>query len=329
MRTPGYIISVAILATWAAIAGAQVFQPALRLRQVEGLRKLGPQALRQLAESGNTEAMFLYAVQHMTHQMHETTNLTEIVQWFRKAADLGSGPAQAYMAAQAITGFNGVVDEPEALMWARKSADSGDLNGQFILAHFYRGGVGTPRNQDDEPDAILQRIADKNHGLALALAADRLLRDKTTPLDGVRAWDMAVQARENSAWTQLLYTMTSGHRQMEKPPADALGRYIWALDRAEDDNPHALHLMGQTFSAGEIAPVNNAKAFAWFKKAADAGHLPAWERLGYFYEKGLGVPADRNRAIESYRKAAAISATAKEALDRLTKQSGEAQGKRE
>ena len=321
MRTWAYIIAVAMLAIWAAVASAQVFQPALRFSKVEGLRKLDAKDLRQLAESGNTEAMFLYAVQHMTHRFHETTNMTEIVKWFRRAADLGHGEAQAYMAAQAITGFDGEVDEPEALLWARKSADGGNLNGSFILSHFYRAGVGTPRNQDDEPDAILQRIAAKNHGMAQALAADQMLRDKTSPLDGVRAWDLAVKARENSAWTSLISSMRSRHRQMEKPPADALGRYVWALDRAEDDNPLALHLMGMTFSAGEVTPVDNARAFTWFKKAAEAGHLPAWERLGFLHENGLGVPKDLEKAAASYQKAAAAVPAANEALKRLGKSS--------
>lgn len=324
MRTPSQIITVTMLAIWTGIAGAQVFQPEPRFRHLEGLEKLDAKPLRQLAESGNTEAMFLYAVKHMTQRLHETTNMTEIVNWFRRAADRGHGEAQAYMAAQAIVGFDGEVDEPEALTWARKSADAGSLNGAFMLAHFYCGGVGNPRDPDDEPAAILERIAAKGHGMALALVADRMLRDKTAPLDGVRAWDMAVKATENGGSTSIIATMEWGHRQMAKPPADALGKYVWARDRAEIDNPLALHLMGVTFLAGEVTPVDYAKAVGWFQKAADSGHVAAWERLGYLHEKGLGVPKDLEKAAACYQKAASNVPAANEALKRLGKGSSAA-----
>ena len=49
---------------------------------------------------------------------------------------------------------------------------------------------------------------------------------------------------------------------------------------------------------------NFPEAFECFRKASEQGYAPALTNLGFFYEKGLGVPHNFLKAVECYKKAA-------------------------
>jgi TPR repeat protein len=48
-------------------------------------------------------------------------------------------------------------------------------------------------------------------------------------------------------------------------------------------------------------------ARGWYEKAAAQGNPRAWNNLGVLYEAGLGIKANRAKAIEYYRRAAAAN----------------------
>jgi len=47
-----------------------------------------------------------------------------------------------------------------------------------------------------------------------------------------------------------------------------------------------------------------SKAVEWYRKAAERGHVVALWRLGRIYKKGIGVPADREKAYAYFEQAA-------------------------
>ena len=59
------------------------------------------------------------------------------------------------------------------------------------------------------------------------------------------------------------------------------------------------------FNAGDDAweEGDEAKAFGFFKQAADLGDIAAMLNVGYFLDEGLGVKADKTAAMDWYRKA--------------------------
>jgi TPR repeat protein len=59
------------------------------------------------------------------------------------------------------------------------------------------------------------------------------------------------------------------------------------------------------FNAGDDAweEGDEAKAFGFFKQAADLGDIAAMLNVGYFLDEGLGVKADKAAAMDWYRKA--------------------------
>jgi TPR repeat protein len=53
-------------------------------------------------------------------------------------------------------------------------------------------------------------------------------------------------------------------------------------------------------------PKNEQKAFALVKEAAASGLPRGLYTLGYFYEEGIGIPKDREKAFENYQSAAEL-----------------------
>ena len=88
------------------------------------------------------------------------------------------------------------------------------------------------------------------------------------------------------------------------------------IERAEHSTFAQLEL-GKAFEDGRAVPKNLKFAQHWYMKAAIAGYKLAQYKIGWMYESGLGgLPTDKARAIDWYRRAMPIGAAA-EALARL------------
>jgi TPR repeat protein len=50
---------------------------------------------------------------------------------------------------------------------------------------------------------------------------------------------------------------------------------------------------------------DEVETLRWYQKAAEQGNSSAQPNLGFFYEKGSGVPQSDEQALKWYRKSAA------------------------
>ena len=73
---------------------------------------------------------------------------------------------------------------------------------------------------------------------------------------------------------------------------------------AEKGHPEAQYDLGWAYIIGKGVPKDKAKAVDWYRRAAEQGHADAQNRLGGFYANGIVVAADPAQAIEWHRKAA-------------------------
>ncbi|OQO02092.1 hypothetical protein B0A48_11644 [Cryoendolithus antarcticus] len=86
-----------------------------------------------------------------------------------------------------------------------------------------------------------------------------------------------------------------------------------AAERADKDNPHALHELGLLYESGNTNPelrnkliADDAYALQLFRQAADLGYKHSQYRLGQAHEYGtLGLGIDNRASIGWYSKAAA------------------------
>ncbi len=59
------------------------------------------------------------------------------------------------------------------------------------------------------------------------------------------------------------------------------------------------------YDRGLGVPANKEESLKWLKRSADLGYLPAVYEMGYMYDKGMGVPQDIGKARKFYEQAAA------------------------
>ena len=65
---------------------------------------------------------------------------------------------------------------------------------------------------------------------------------------------------------------------------------------AQNGNPKAQIIMSGLFFEGKLVEKDDIKAFYWTKKAGVRGGRPALRQLAYFYEEGIGVAKDPDKA---------------------------------
>jgi len=73
---------------------------------------------------------------------------------------------------------------------------------------------------------------------------------------------------------------------------------------ADDGDAVAQEILGFIYLHGEGVPRDDAAAFQWFTRAANAGRTEAQFALGRMYRDGLGVTPDREAALLWLRRAA-------------------------
>jgi TPR repeat protein len=93
------------------------------------------------------------------------TNLVEAGKWFRKAADQGHAGAQFNVGISYANGIGVTKDRVEAVKWWQKSAVQGYAEAQYILGVCYLNGDGTPKDLV-EAIKLLRKAAEQNHALA-------------------------------------------------------------------------------------------------------------------------------------------------------------------
>jgi TPR repeat protein/transglutaminase-like putative cysteine protease len=198
-------------------------------------------------------------------------------------ADTGHPRAQSYLGYMYENGFGVAIDLSEAARWYRLAAEQGDSYSQTRLGYLYEKGLGVPRD-----DVLAAQWYGKS-----AAAGDE----------------------SGESWLGLMYRDGRGvarnYKEAEK----------WFSLAAEQGSAWALMNIGLLYThGGDGLPQDYGKAIDFFRKAAEGGNVEALYNLGWAYEQGLGVPADRQRAIEWYSKAAGKRDTlALNRLDTLSK----------
>lgn len=82
----------------------------------------------------------------------------------------------------------------------------------------------------------------------------------------------------------------------------------YLLKAAELNEPWGCYLLGQQYYYGnDLFEKNNDQAFVYMQKAADMGHVDACRVLSYFYENGIGVAKNPQKAKEYKDKTVAKS----------------------
>lgn len=181
-----------------------------------------------------------------------------------------------------------------------KAARGGNEKAGLYVGYALLGGVGVTR---DVPKARywLREAANTGHVDALVQLARSYRAPFSDPPDLERAMALYQQAIDQGsveALTALGYVYLGG----ETGTPDLKRATEYFRQAAQRDSPAAQTALG-------FLSLTNRKysdARHWFERAAAAQHAEAFTGLGRMYQDGLGVTANRARAIENYATGAAL-----------------------
>ncbi len=202
--------------------------------------------------------------------------------WAIQPANNGNSLAQYQIGNCYLNGLGIEKNEKKALGWYLKSAERGNSNAQYQLGYFYEYGIGTIK-------------------------------------DEIKAFKWYLKSAEggnSDAQYQLGYFYQYGV-EIDK---DEVKAFEWYLKSAEGGNSDAQYQLGYFYQYGVGIDKDEVKALEWYLKSAkggnskaqyklylksaEEGNSDAQYQLGYFYQYGVGIDKDEEKAFEWYLKSA-------------------------
>ncbi|MBR0236802.1 MAG: sel1 repeat family protein [Thermoguttaceae bacterium] len=261
---------------------------------------------KMAADQDNDEAMVYYA--QLLYRKDKEKYHDEVEEWFRKAAER-KNPGGQYMLALLLLTSQDDEQTKEGLLWLQQSAFQGEPDAIFTLALEYYFGRLLPRD-DKKAFTLMEKAAlEKGSIKAIDVLGDFYMRGVGVEPDGKRAvlcYSIGAQKGvPNSMYWYGRFLCDGFNVEKDVPKGYALIK-----EAATKGNSEAMLFLGLDFYIGKIAKKSDNDAFIWIEKAAKAGNGSALVVLGDFYMDGVGVKADKAKAVELYK----LSASQKDAL---------------
>jgi TPR repeat protein len=238
--------------------------------------------LTKAAEAGNAHAQCLLGHYYENlewesseNQMRLPPNMPEAVRWYRSSADQNWAGGQ-YLLGLCYVAGNGVEqDEERGLELIRQAADQNHTDALFELASLYAKGVGEPRNAEDRPIALLQRVAasdPQENYYKIKMAYDSLIFRCEYGVGTERDIIAAVQWYCRGALAGMDgYTIEDKIKVADGKNDRFLTALSQYLKAASSENHDGLTQIGDRYLIGQDTPKNIVKAWLWFSLAAENG----------------------------------------------------------
>lgn len=197
----------------------------------------------------------------------------------------------------------------------RKLEKSSNPDAMFFLADCLGRGMFGSEADNAHAFSLYQSAAKLGHAAAAYRTAvcceignDEGGGTRKDPLKAIQWYKRAATLGDTPAMYKVGMILLKGLLGQPRNPREAIGWLKRAAERADAENPHALHELALLYeSAGENDPIvkDEAYAFQLFKQAAELGYKFSQFRLGAAYEYGLmGCQIDPRLSIYWYSQAA-------------------------
>jgi TPR repeat protein len=193
-----------------------------------------------------------------------------------------------------------------------------NADAMFYLADCYGRGFLGLEPDNKEAFSLYQSAAKANHAAAAyrtavccELGNEEGGGTRKDPLKAIQWYKRAAMLGDPPAMYKMGMIQLKGLLGQPKNPREAIGWLKRAAERADAENPHALHELGLLYESAQppdgSGPVirDEAYALSLFQQAAELGYKFSQFRLGCAYEYGLfNLPIDARLSIMWYSKAA-------------------------
>jgi len=241
-----------------------------------------PADLLKLAEGGNSQAQYIYALRHTTYapaelQIREDQKVAYT--WMQKAAENRHARAMAVVALYFARGLGVAKDETKAAEWATKAADKGQPMGYRVLGDLAKAKADAIKPTKGAPDSAKQQ-ADRD--LLLDEAYKQYLRganagDRHSLRELAKAYEtgqpglpqnyrLAVEYYTRAAARRdgkSIRILAERHESGEKTPKDLQQAYAWRLVLIEiEDNPEDVAKLGELEKKMDLKDVQAGQELA-------------------------------------------------------------------
>lgn len=197
----------------------------------------------------------------------------------------------------------------------KKLVAAQNVEAMFFLADCM--GRGTLGHEPDPKEAftLYQSAAKLGHAAAAyrtavccELGNDDGGGTRKDPLKAIQWYKRAATLGDTPAMYKVGMILLKGLLGQQRNPREAIGWLKRAAERADAENPHALHELGLLYESAQPNDViirDEAYALQLFEQAAHLGYKFSQFRLGCVYEYGsMGCPIDPRQSIMWYSRAA-------------------------
>jgi len=198
----------------------------------------------------------------------------------------------------------------------KKLVTAQNTEAMFYLADCYgRGALGL-ETDNKEAFSLYQSAAKAGHAAAAyrtavccELGNEEGGGTRKDPMKAIQWYKRAAMLGDTPAMYKMGMIQLKGLLGQPKNPREAVGWLKRAAERADAENPHALHELGLLYEQpqGPDGSIMRDEKYSLqlFQQAADLGYKFSQFRLGSAYEYGLfGLPIDPRQSIMWYSRAA-------------------------
>lgn len=199
----------------------------------------------------------------------------------------------------------------------KKQCSAQNPEAMFLMADNLGRGVFGGDSDTKEAFTLYQSAAKLGHAgaayrtaVCCEIGQDEGGGTRKDPLKAIQWYKRAATLGDIPAMYKVGMILLKGLLGQPRNPREAIGWLKRAAERADADNPHALHELGLLYESAQPndAIVRDEKyALSLFEQAAGLGYKFSQFRLGCAFEFGLmGCPVDARRSIMWYSRAAQL-----------------------
>lgn len=198
----------------------------------------------------------------------------------------------------------------------KKLVSAGSADAQFYLADCYGSGLLGLQIDNKEAFNLYNSAAKQGHAqsayrvaVCCEIGAEEGGGTKRDPFKAVHWYKRAASLGDPPAMYKMGMILLKGLLGQDKNPREGVSWLKRAAERADAENPHALHelaLMYANAGSNDVIIRDENYACQLFHQAAELGYKFSQFNLGAAYEYGLmGCPVDPRQSIIWYTNAAA------------------------
>src|SRR6266542_5219167 len=230
-------------------------------------------------------------------------DLEKAIYWYNKAAENGYEIAQFNLGRCYQIGTGVEKDETKAFEYYKKSAEKEFVNAQFQLGECYRLGIGIEKDETKAFECY-KILAEEEYNMAQCILGhlyengqgiENKLAQST--LNNFYKLRINVKKEETKSINAQLQLYNYHNKEIEindeKIKADNNIKESELSELYKDIKVR----LGYCYQKGIGIEIDKIKAFSLYKEAAENDSFDAKIKLGYCYQKGIGIEIDKIKAF--------------------------------